>query len=338
MNKKIINALKYTSLLGVGILLLWLTFKGQDLQKVYNDIKEANWWWVGLSMLCGFLAFLSRAIRWVMLLEPLGYKPRLLMTSYALMIGYFANLAIPRIGEITRCGILSKTEKIPMNSLIGTVIVERVIDLVLLILSILTVTLLEFDTLKKFLADYVIGPMANDSSGGFNPLKLIALIGVVAVLVISYRLLKKSGKFESLFIKINDLFRGIGEGIKTVMNLKNTGAFIAHTLFIWVMYFVMTYVCFFALKSTAHLGAKEGLFTLVAGGLGMTAPVQGGIGAYHWIVSRGLTLFDIPLDDGVVFATLVHTSQTFLVVVLGLLSMVLLFIANRKKAKNEQAQ
>ncbi|MBT8195245.1 MAG: flippase-like domain-containing protein, partial [Bacteroidia bacterium] len=180
--------------------------------------------------------------------------------------------------------------------------------------------------------------MANDSSGGFNPLKLIALIGVVAVLVISYRLLKKSGKFESLFIKINDLFRGIGEGIKTVMNLKNTGAFIAHTLFIWVMYFVMTYVCFFALKSTAHLGAKEGLFTLVAGGLGMTAPVQGGIGAYHWIVSRGLTLFDIPLDDGVVFATLVHTSQTFLVVVLGLLSMVLLFIANRKKAKNEQAQ
>ncbi|NNC86258.1 MAG: flippase-like domain-containing protein [Bacteroidia bacterium] len=337
MNKKIINALKYIALLGVGILLLWLTFKDQDLQQVFTELKEANWWWVALSMVCGFLAFLSRAIRWVMLLEPLGYKPRLLLTTYALMLGYFANLAIPRIGEITRCGVLSKTEKIPMNSLIGTVIVERVIDLVLLILSILTVTLLEFDTLKRFMGDNVIGPMADKFSGGIDPVNIIIFVAIIVVLVVVYKMLKKNGRFETFFIKLSDLFKGIGDGIKTVMKLKNTGAFVAHTMFIWVMYFTMTYVCFFALEATAHLGAKEGLFTLVAGGLGMTAPVQGGIGAYHWIVSRGLMLFGVSDHDGVVFATLVHTSQTFLVVVLGLLSLVLLSFANKKQAKNEQA-
>lgn len=336
MNKRIINAIKYTALLGIGILLLWLTFKDQDLTQVFNDLKKANLWWVALSLICGFLAFLSRAVRWVMLLEPLGYKPRLLFTTYALMLGYFANLAIPRIGEITRCGVLSKTEKIPVNSLIGTVIVERVIDLVLLILSVLTVTLLEFDTLKRFMNDYIFGPMAEKFSGGIDPIKLIIFFAVVFLLVVIYRILKNNGKFEKFFIKMNDLFRGIGDGIKTVLQLKNVWAFVAHTLFIWIMYFTMTYVCFFALESTSHLGAKEGLFTLVAGGLGMTAPVQGGIGAYHWIVSRGLMLFDISTEDGVVFATLVHTSQTLLVVTLGLLSMVLLFFANKKQERSEQ--
>ena len=336
MSKGIINAIKYTALLSIGILLLWLTFKDQNLSKVYSDLKQANWWWVALSMIFGFLAFLSRAVRWVMLLEPLGYKPRLVITSYALMVGYFANLAIPRIGEITRCGILSKTEKIPMNSLIGTVIVERVIDLVLLILSILTVTLLEFDTLKKFMNDYILGPVADKFSGGFDPIKTILFFVGIILLVVIYRILKNNGKFERVFIKLSDLFRGIGDGIKTVAQLKNVWAFVGHTLFIWIMYFAMTYVCFFALESTAHLGAKEGLFTLVAGGLGMTAPVQGGIGAYHWIVSRGLMLFDVSTEDGVVFATLVHSSQTFLVVVLGLLSMVLLFFANRKQERSEQ--
>ena len=116
--------------------------------------------------------------------------------------------------------------------------------------------------------------------------------------------------------------------------MKNTGWFVFHTLFIWVMYFLMTYVCFFCLDATSHLNAKAGLFTLVVGGLGMAAPVQGGIGAYHYIVSQGLQLFGISTTDGIVYATLVHTSQTILVVVLGLFAMLMLFTGKSKATAN----
>lgn len=317
------NTIKYLLLLGIGILLLWLTFKGHDLKKIFNDIYHARPLYVFLSVLAGFIAFLLRAYRWNMLIEPLGYRSDFFNASYALGLGYFANLAIPRIGEITRCGVLNRTDKIPMDKLIGTVITERVIDLFMLFLSVALAAALQFDLMTSFLRNKVFA----GANGGSNT--AIYILGVTAVSGICagmFLLFSKKPKAIKLREKIILLIRGVWAGLFSVMKVKSKAWFVFHTILIWALYFVSTYLCFFALDATAHLGWKEGLFILVAGGLGMSAPVQGGIGAYHYIVSQALLLFGIAENDGITYATLVHSYQMLLIIVLGLISLFMIFI------------
>lgn len=332
MKAKLISFAKYLFLLGIGLFLLWLTFRHEDLRSIYDKIKNADIRWILLSLFFSLLAFLSRAYRWNMLIEPLGFKPKLTSTSYSLMVGYFANLAIPRIGEITRCGSLSKAENIPFNILIGTVIIERVIDLAMLAFSILIVASLEFDIMSGFLSDNLIYPLKQKFyTSAYMWLFLLSIMGILLLTI--YFLKKKVHvlRKKAWYQKVEQLIGGVLNGVRTVVKMKRNGLFVFHTFFIWIMYFFMTYSCFFALESTKTLGVKAGMFVLVIGGLGMSAPVQGGIGAYHWIVSQGLLLFDIKLTDGIVFATLVHTYQTIQVILLGLLSMILLATTSRKK-------
>lgn len=290
-------------------------------------------------MLFAMGAFYSRAVRWNMLIEPLGYKPKLSNTLNALFLGYFANLAIPRIGEITRCGALTTSEKVPFNGLIGTVIVERVIDLVMLFFSMLLVAILEYDMLSSFLSEKIVNPLKTKFEFINNPVMLLGIFSLI--LTLSWLLWKFSrgkaeGKKENgLVVKIRGILHEVAQGFKTILRMKNTGWFIFHTFLIWIFYFLMTWVCFFCLESTSHLDMKAGMFVLVVGGLGMSAPVQGGIGAYHYIVSQGLQLFGVSSTDGIVYATLVHTTQTLLVVVLGLYAMGMLFVNGKKKSANE---
>lgn len=317
------NAIKYLLLLGVGILLLWLTFKGHDLKKIFNDIYHARPLYVFLSVLAGFIAFLLRAYRWNMLIEPLGYRSSFFNASYALGLGYFANLAIPRIGEITRCGVLNRTDKIPMDKLIGTVITERVIDVVMLFLSVALVAALQFNLMTGFLRDKVFAGANEKSNTTFFIMALLAAILILAGL---FLLLSKSAKAVKLRERIILLIRGVWAGFFSVTKVKNKGMFVVYTFIIWALYFFSTYLCFFALDATAQLGWREGLFILVAGGLGMSAPVQGGIGAYHYIVSQALILFGIAETDGITYATLVHSYQMLLIIVLGLISLFMIFI------------
>lgn len=334
MKTRILSVIKYLALLAVGIGLLWLAFRNENLSDVWNRIKVADPFWLALSVVIAIFAFISRAVRWIMLMEPLGYKPRLSTTLYALFIGYFANLAIPRIGEITRCGTLSNTDKVPFNSLIGTVIVERVIDLVMLFFTMFIVALLEFDLLSNFIYDKIIEPMAGQLPAGAVALwlALITLAGAVVFAIIVRKILRN--RESKLSIKIRGILHETGAGFKTILRMKKNGWFIFHTFFIWFLYFLMTWVCFFCLESTSHLDVKAGMFILVVGGLGMSAPVQGGIGAYHYIVSQGLQLFGISSTDGIAYATLVHTTQTLLVVLLGIFAMVMLFLAGNKKIRS----
>ena len=169
-----------------------------------------------------------------------------------------------------------------------------------------------------------------------NPIFWIAsiVLGIV-VLIVIIKYYKQSQNENKMITRIRLLLQGVASGFKTILRMKNNGWFVFHTILIWVIYFLMTWVCFFCLEATAHLDIKAGMFVLVVGGLGMSAPVQGGIGAYHYIVSQGLQLFGISATDGIVYATLVHTSQTLLVVVLGLFAMTMLFLARKKAAAHE---
>jgi uncharacterized membrane protein YbhN (UPF0104 family) len=334
---KIFSVVKYLLLFAIGLLLLWLTFRKENLHDVFVKIEHANFFYVAIAFVFGFVAFVLRAHRWNMLLKPMGFAPKLSNACYALGIGYFANLAIPRIGEITRCGVLSKSENVPFEKLIGTVIIERVIDLFMLAFSMLLVALLEFDLLKNFLVEKIISPMKEKTSEGSSGSSLwLILIGVVVIAAMFF--IFRSKKTQQLKIKIKQLYVGVIDGLKTIFKMKNPGWFVFHTVLIWILYFLATYVSFFSLESTSGLGVKEGIFVLVAGGLGMSAPVQGGIGAYHYIVSQSLMLFNISSTDGIVYATLVHTNQTILVVIIGIISLFLVFKVNKKKNESKNAQ
>lgn len=329
MKSKIISAIKYLLFLALGAGMLWLTFRNQDFSQLGEKIKTLKINWLIAAVIAAVISHLSRAARWVMLIEPLGYKPKLSNTFWALCAGYLANLAVPRIGEITRCGVLTKAEKVPFNELIGTVIVERIMDVIMLFILLVAVAALQYHLIGDFLHQNIIQPLAGKFQ---NPVVLFVLAGALVLFVIAayFLFFKKREKTNPLLEKITLLVKGVMDGIKSVSKLKNIPLFLFHTVFIWAMYFMATWLCFFTLDATSHLTAVAGLFILVAGGLGMSAPVQGGIGAFHYIVSRGLMLYGISETDGIIYATISHGYQTLLIIVLGTIGFFVLMSTNRK--------
>jgi uncharacterized protein (TIRG00374 family) len=330
MFKKALKISKYLLFLTIGLGLLFLAFRNTDLSQLFLDLKNANYYWVIFSLLISLIAYGSRAHRWNMLIRPLGYSVKLKNTLASLMVGYLANLAIPRIGEISRCETLSRIEKIPFNILIGTVIIERLIDLIMLCLALLLTAVLKMDVLGKFIISKIIVPFKNSIFQSISPLQLLIFslfISVSFILLFYFLWRKKNAVIAS---KITFFIIGIKNGVKSIKKLKSIPWFIFHTLLIWVIYFFTTYLCFFSIPATSGLGIVAGIFTLSIGGIGMSAPVQGGIGAYHYMITKGLALFGIAAKDGNTYATIVHTSQTLLVLVSGAVSMLFIFISNRR--------
>ena len=328
--KLLFKVLKNLAFLFVGLVLLYLAFKGQDLEKLILDLKEANYFYVILSVLFGVGAYLSRAKRWLILLEPMGYSPKFSNSLYSIVIGYFANLAIPRIGEITRCTTMNQAEKIPVDKLFGTVILERIIDLMFLLTLTLITILLKVDLFGGFFFDLV-----NSNKEKYPKLvNLILISGVLFMLflLILYAIRSRLRKFQ-FAIKIRTFFLGIKEGLVSIKKIKNKSGFVFHSLSIWICYYLMSWVVFYSIEETSHLGLIDGLFILVVGGFGMAAPVQGGIGAYHFIVSLGLGVLGIASAPALSYATIVHTSQTLFILLAGSVSLALLYLSN-KKIKN----
>lgn len=315
---------------------MYLSFKGVDFDHLVDDLKSANYFWVFISLICAIVGYVSRAIRWRLLIEPLNYKPPIKNVFFALMFGYFANFAFPRIGEITRCGALTKSDKIPMDSLIGTVIIERAIDLIVLIILLFVVFIAKIDVFGEFIKDTVFIPLFRKIVNTVD-FPIFYWLIVIAILVFAFGLLyynRKKIKRVKIIIKIRKILRGVISGVKTVTKMKSRMAFLFHTIVIWLSYFLMTYVVIFAIPATSNLTPIDGLFLLVIGGLGMAAPVQGGIGAFHWIVSSALSLYGISKAEGLVFATIQHESQAILAILLGSFSALMLFLISRRKSKN----
>jgi uncharacterized protein (TIRG00374 family) len=319
----LLAALKNLIFLAIGALLLWLTFRHQDFSLVWEKVKTADPLYIVICCLCSFAALISRSMRWIQLIEPLGYKPRLSSTYHSLMFGYLANMAIPRLGEISRCGALRKSDEVPFEKLVGTVIIERLSDVFMLALSIAITAFLEYDRLGGFLYAQILAPAIEKVGNGTN-LIIILLIIFLAGIAGIYMLFRMPNPPASVQ-KIRSIVKGILEGLKSIALIKNKGIFLLHTFFIWFMYFMMSYVCFFALPETTNLGPSAALFIMVLGGIGMTAPVQGGIGTYHLLVSQGLILYGLSETDGIVYATMTHTVSTLLLIILGGISMISLF-------------
>ena len=319
--KKLLSFLKPASLLGVSAFLMWYALKELDFEKMWAEFLRANYMWVLVSLVMGVLAYISRAIRWQMQIRPTGYHPSLRNTYNAMMTGYVANLVLPRAGELVRCTVLRRTEDVPVNTGFGTVIAERIIDGVMLLLAIGLTFLLEFGHIREFFLGLFSDKYSSmeHSISSLYWLGWVLLGSVVVVLFVALRYLSRLRK-NAYFRKAVDFVKGMLKGVFSITKLDNPVAFWGHTIFVWVMYYSMSLVVFFALPATSGLSWGAALSVLVVGSLGMAVPVQGGIGVYHLLVQATLLLYGVPKEAGMAYALLAHTSQTLLVVLMGVLS------------------
>lgn len=325
--------LKIVAFLALGALLLYYAFRGVKFDELAGILQQVNFWWIGLSLMFAGMSFISRARRWILLIEPLGFKPSFKNTYHALMVGYLSNYALPRLGEVTRCVTLGKREKIPVDSLIGTVIVERVIDLVMLLLIMLALLISWMDKFGAFFSEQVYGPLEEkfiEIFGGAWALWLILLAVLFLLLALVYVFRRNLARF-SLIRKAREIVVGVLRGLLSIYRMKRKWEFILHSLLIWFLYILMTWVVVFALEELSGLTFIDGMFLLVIGGLGMSAPVTAGFGAYHWISSRGLMfVYDFSLETGSAYAILAHESNSLLTILLGALSYILLMLSRNK--------
>jgi len=325
-------------LFGIGLIgLFYDALCEEDKQELFKAFKEANYFWVFLSLIIGWLSHVVRAYRQTFLLEPLGYKARFWNLYHALMIGYLINLAFPRAGEASRAGVVNKTEKIPFDKAFGTILAERAVDL--LMLGVITVIMLslQFDKLDLFLEakdNFQQGKGACGNTFVFNLLGgivkwiiIIGFIGGVILFVVK----------EKIRYRLTQLIKGVFSGVFSILKSKNKGAFIFQTFLIWLFYVSMFSVCFFALDSTAHLGIDAMLAGFVAGTVGMIV-VQGGIGVYPAFVGLIISIYlsnsNTTINpQALALGWIIWTSQTLMMIVLGLVS--LLINGKNIKLQNE---
>ncbi len=323
----IIKAAQFLLFLLIGAAVFYWLYRNQDATQLWEIIKKADFFWIWLSLGLGLISHLIRAIRWQMLIEASDKKPSLINTFMSVMSGYLANLALPRMGEVTRCGILSKYSNLSFVRLAGTVVAERLTDLSFLLLLIATSFILEFHMLRDLIVKHV------SFSGFINLLHLwYVWMLILAMIPLIWWIRKKLIKL-SLFAKLKTLWAKFTEGFSSLKRVKNKPLYLFYSFAIWVMYFLMQYVCFFAFDVTSHLTVSAGIIILATGSIGMLAPVQGGIGPWHAMVIATLAVYGITNESAYAFALLVHGAQNALVVVVGLLSLIAFPLVNSKIKK-----
>ena len=318
MNKKIKKTLFLLLPVFLGIFLIWIyisKFTQAQIDEIVYNIKHANYYWIFLSLFFGILSHLSRAYRWNFMLEPLGYKPKFANSVMAVLIAYLLNLVIPRSGEVARAATMTKYEDIPFEKAFGTIVAERISDIIMLLLILAIVFFYQTDLILSYFSNT-------------NPSRKIIILSIaIALFYIVYKAIKKSD--HTFFIKIRKFLNGLIEGISSIFKMKKKWAFIFHTLFIWAMYIAMFWAVTFTIPATSHLSFEAILVGFIAGAIAMSI-TNGGFGAYPVFVASALSLYGVPQEAGASFGLLMWISQTIMVLVFGGLSFILLPVYNKK--------
>lgn len=346
MNKTVKQILQFLFFASIGATILYLLYQSNSekylvqciadgnapedcvlLDKIWNDFVTSKISWLLIVIVIFMLSNLFRTWRWLMLLKPLGYKPRFINAFMAIMISYFANLGIPRLGEVLRASALAKYDNVDIEKGMGTIVTDRIMDIVGLLVVILLAICIEYDTLMTFISDKM-------SSGDGSSSNVLIYLGILAIAGMTglYIVIRHTSFLKSKFgKKILGLVLGFKDGLLSIFSLERPWLFVAHTVGIWVCYYLMTYLAFFAFEPTAHLGASEGLVTFIFGTLGIVFPSPGGMGSYHLFIQEALTIYGVDPSDGFSFANILYFSiQLFCNVVFGLLSLLLLPLINKK--------
>jgi glycosyltransferase 2 family protein len=332
LKKNLFTAIKLLIFLAIGFFFVWLFLRDltpEQKKQILESFSIANYWWLILSFFIGLLSHVFRTMRWEMLILTIGYKPRFKNTFLSLMIGYFANLAIPRLGEVSRCTILTKYEKIPFEKSFGTVIAERAFDLLTFIVLFFVNLLIQYNKISGYVHDKVYEPLADKFTfigKGYVLYGFITAIvlGIIFIIVFHKRLLK-----FIFYQKIVKILQGFWDGLRSLGKVKNPLKFLIYTVIIWTMYYLMSYVCFYCLVETSNPGLDAVLSVLVMGTIGIMV-VQGGIGIYPVIVAETLTLYGITSIIGFALGWLIWGAQTFIIILAGVVSLILLPVLNNK--------
>jgi glycosyltransferase 2 family protein len=311
------KTLQYLLFLGIGGGLIWYSIASGIINptKLWEDVSHANLWWVGLMVILMFIAHGSRAARWQMLLEPLGYKPSFMNVNNAVWLGYFANNLVPRLGEVTRCSQLYKSDDIPVDKSLGTVVTDRIFDVVTLFILLIVHFIIDFDKLWAFVNQQL---SQNQGNGGGHSTLLYVLLGIVVLVGIISFIFRKSILEVALIQTVIEKLKGLLDGLLSIRHLKNPKLFLFYSVMIWLMYWAMGYVLFFAIPKFADLPPIAGLTFLVSGALAMILPSPGGAGTVTAIVSPVLvTMYGLSKDDAGTLATFVQSSQMLVTLVVG---------------------
>lgn len=312
-----IKILKITLPILLGVFLIWYSLSKLSFNELIGYFKTANYSYIFLGVFLGLLSHLSRAYRWLFMLEPLGYKVKLGNSIMAVFATYLINYTIPRAGEVARATILTNYEGVPFDKGIGTIVAERIADLLVMLLIIIITLFLEFDFIYHFLVDK------------FNPIKIIVGVSVlIAVGVFFLFYIKKSN--SKIALKIKGFVNGLIEGALSIFKMKKKWAFIFHTFFIWSMYLLMFYVTTLSLDELHGVPFGAVLIGFILASFSIAA-TNGGIGSYPEAVVLAFTLFSLPVDPSRAFGWIMWSSQTAIIILLGGLSLLYLPIYNRKK-------
>lgn len=320
--KKIIS---YILFLVIGLALLWYASKDVDTKQITDSLGDAHWGWIFLSMCFSYLAMILRGLRWNIILEPIGYRSDKWTNIHSVAFGYLMNNLIPRSGEVARCGLLNRAEHIPVDKLVGTVILERVVDVIILILVISLTGLIHAEALGH-LFDMIPG-------GKGQTLAIMAFLGIAGVLVLYYALKKLS--HISFIAKIAGFLEGIAKGIRAIFVLRQRFLFIALSLGIWACWLMMSQCMMYALPITQGMTMSDTLFFMVGGSLGMLIPTQGGIGAYHFMSKISFEVLGYSGAVGLTFAWISWVGKTILEIAVGAVGFIIVTSRKIKPAPSQ---
>lgn len=340
MNKKVLSILQYLLFLGLSIFLVWWSVR-KITDKGWQDIKEAfrnaNYLLIIPVMITLLLSHYSRSLRWKILIEPLGYTPRTFNIYMAVLIGYMANLAVPRLGEVLKCTILARYEKVPADKLVGTIVAERAFDVVCLILVILITFFTQADLIGGYINE-TLNKIVESKTSSLSTTKIIILFAILLLGIAAVIVAFKKFSHVRFIQKIKTIFEGIWHGITSVRYLKNKGWFIFHTIFIWSMYLLSVQIGFFAMRETSVYGIPNALSVLTMGSLAMVVPAPGGgIGVYAWFVQNTMLIYGLKESMGFAFGQLMWSVQFFFALLSGFIALSLLPYFNKRITVNEKS-
>lgn len=333
MNKRLSLVLQYAVFLGLGVFLVWWSVRSltpAEVDQLKGSLTNARYLLVMPAMAMLLLSHYSRALRWRMLMEPLGFAPGVTNTYMAVLLGYFFNLLVPRMGEVMKCTMLARYEKTPVDRLIGTMVAERALDMVCLAIVIALTFFLQADLAGQVL-ESEFGKLGSGFRGGGGVTRILLGIAMFAGGTwLFYQILKRFSHIGWI-AKARGLFMGVLQGLTSIGKIRNKTAFMLHTVFIWTMYLASIYLGFKAMEPVTHLGLEPSMTILSVGSLAMIA-TQGGIGAYQIAVQKSLSLYGIGAVDGLAFGWLLWAFQTILILLTGLICLVLLPLINRNRS------
>lgn len=332
MNKRLRTILQYILFLGLGILFAWLSLRNlnkDNTEKIKTAFTNAKHWLIVPVFFILFMSHYVRALRWRLLIEPLGHTPSKMNSFFAVMIGYLVNQGVPRLGEVVKCTVLARYEKIPVEKLIGTIILERIIDAITLLIIFGITLVIQPDLYTRIIDTFFNSNQATEEKKVSYTIITLIILGIAVILLLVWMYFKKK-TFRDVGLTLRKIGKRIAEGVGAIRHLKKRKQFVFLTVLLWGLYFSGGYIGFMAFQETEQYGIKEAFTVLSAGSIGMIAS-PGGIGAYAFMIEKTMMLYGLSQPVAIAFGWILWLATTAVIVIGGLVSFVAIPYYNKNR-------